>query len=112
MNAQEIEQEIQQKGLTASRITLLDLEATIKSEYYFTALDGAVRRSEQDPLNNVVPVQDMDNLGLLTFCVLLLHNGFTVTGESACVRAENFDPELGKKIARRNAVEKLWPLLG
>lgn len=51
-------------------------------------------------------------LSLLTICVLVLRNGFTVTGESACASPENFDAELGRKIARQNAVEKIWPLMG
>ena len=51
-------------------------------------------------------------LALLTFCVLVLRNGFTVTGESACASLENFDPEIGRKIARTNAVNKIWPLMG
>ena len=51
-------------------------------------------------------------LPLLTFCVLALKNGFTVTGESACASPENFDAEVGRKIARQNAVQKVWPLLG
>ena len=51
-------------------------------------------------------------LSLLTFCVLVLKNGFTVTGESACASPENFDAELGRKIARQKAVEKIWPLMG
>ena len=51
-------------------------------------------------------------LDLLTFCVLVLRNGFTVTGESACASPENFDAELGCKIARQNAVNKIWPLMG
>lgn len=51
-------------------------------------------------------------LSLLTFCVLVLRNGFTVTGESACASPENFDAELGRKIARANAVNKVWPLMG
>lgn len=48
----------------------------------------------------------------LTICVLVLKNGITVTGQSACVSPENFDAEIGRKIARKNAVEQLWPLLG
>jgi len=44
--------------------------------------------------------------------VLTLRNGFTVTGESACASPENFDPEIGKRIARENAVQKVWPLMG
>ena len=55
---------------------------------------------------------DLKPLELLTFCVLVLKNGFTVTGESACASPENFDAELGRKIARRNAVQKIWPLMG
>ena len=53
-----------------------------------------------------------DPLHLLTFCVLALKNGFTVTGESACASPENFDAEVGRKIARQNAVQKIWPLMG
>ena len=49
---------------------------------------------------------------LLTFCVLVLRNGFTVTGESACASPDNFDAEIGRKLARENAVNKVWPLMG
>ena len=51
-------------------------------------------------------------LDILTFCVLVLRNGFTVTGESACASPENFDAEIGRKIARENAVNKIWMLEG
>ncbi|WP_228029098.1 Gp49 family protein, partial [Leptospira borgpetersenii] len=51
-------------------------------------------------------------LKLLTFCVLVLKNGFTVTGESACASPENFDEEIGRKISRQNAVNKIWLLEG
>ncbi len=47
----------------------------------------------------------------MTICVLVLRNGFTVTGESACASFENFDAELGRKIARQNAINKVWPLM-
>lgn len=47
---------------------------------------------------------------LLTFCVLVLRNGFTVTGESACASPDNFDAEVGQKIARQNAVAKIVPV--
>lgn len=110
-----IEQEIQAKGLTAPRITPADIEANIASEHYFTAMDGASADSE-----DVVSVwhDDKDHgtervpLSLLTFCVVVLRNGFTVTGESACASPENFDAEIGRKIARQNAVQKIWPLMG
>ena len=51
-------------------------------------------------------------LELLTFCVLVLRNGFTVTGESACASPENFDAGIGRLLARDNAVAKVWPLMG
>jgi hypothetical protein len=51
-------------------------------------------------------------LPLLTFCILVLKNGFTVVGKSACASPENFDAELGKKIARQDAISQVWPLMG
>lgn len=91
--------------MTAPRITPDDIKANIVSEYYFTAMDGALNSDEAYPIVH-------DTLSLLTFCVLVLRNGFTVTGESACVSPENFDAEIGQKIARDNAIEKVWPLMG
>ncbi len=108
MNDQAIEQEIQDKGLTAPRVTPADIEANITSEFYFTAADGAEGASGHRPNS----ARAGTALGLLTFCVLVLRNGFTVTGEAACVSPENFDADLGRKIARQNAVSKIWPLMG
>lgn len=108
MTKQSIEQEIQAKGLNAPRITPADIEANITSEFYFTAADGVECASGHRP-NSVRAGTALD---LLTFCVLVLKNGFTVTGESACASPENFDAELGRKIARQNAVAKIWPLMG
>ena len=104
MNDQTIEQEIQAKGLTAPRVTPADIEANIASEHYFNAGDAAYPGE--------VAASPYEQLRLLTFCVLVLRNGFTVTGESACASPENFDAELGRKIARQNAVAKVWPLMG
>lgn len=108
MNDKTIEQEIQSKGLTAPRITPADVEANIVSVHYFTAEQGA--RAAVD--SGAIDAEDAQALGLLTFCVLVLRNGFTVTGESACASPENFNAELGRKIARQNAVAKIWPLMG
>lgn len=98
---QTIEDAIQAKGLTAPRITPDDVKANIASEHYFTAAQ-ALRLGGTEP----------HPLDLLTFCVLVLKNGFTVTGESACASPENFDAEIGRQIARDNAVAKIWPLMG
>jgi hypothetical protein len=103
-----IEREILAKGLTAPRVTPADIEANIASEHYFTAEQGAFAAFNPPSGADVVPPA----LSLLTFCVLVLQNGFTVTGESACASPENFDAEVGRKIARANAVNKIWPLMG
>lgn len=89
MNEQQIEQEIQDKGLTAARVTPELVDAVIVGEDY-----------------HVFPGTT------LTVCCLKLRNGFTVTGESACASPENFDAELGRKIARKNARDKILALEG
>lgn len=89
MNDQQIEEEIQAKGLSAPRVKPADVEATIVGETYTVLPNG---RS--------------------TVCQLTLDNGFTVEGISAAVSIENFNAELGNKIARQNAVNQVWPLLG
>ena len=107
-----IERLIQAKGKTAPRVTPADIEAEIASEFYFTAADG-VRGELLSSLPELGVNFGGDNpLSLLTFSVLVLRNGFTVTGESACASAENFDAEIGRRIARENAVQKIWPLMG
>jgi hypothetical protein len=112
MNDQAIEQEIQAKGLTAPRITPADIEANIDYEAYFTA-EHAVRGYDVcNGGNGYTGIEVPLSFNLLTFCVLQLKNGFTVTGESACASPENFDAEVGRKIARQNAVNKIWPLMG
>lgn len=103
MNEQQVEQEIQDKGLTAPRLTPELIDATIKSEHYFTAAQGCIGNFEEK-----IPHE----LDYLTFCVLVLKNGYTVTGESACASPQNFNAELGQKIAKQNAREKIWALEG
>ncbi|MNZ51013.1 hypothetical protein D3C78_688140 [compost metagenome] len=109
MTDKAIEQEIQAKGLTAPRITPADLQGNIAGEFYFTAKDGV--RGEF-AASGFGLIDEPSPLDLLTFCVLVLRNGFTVTGESACASPENFDAEIGRKIARQNAEQKIWPLMG
>lgn len=95
-----IEQEIQAKGLNAPRVTPQQIEDSIAAEYITTG-DKMFKGSPEHP-----------SLSLLTICVLVLKNGFTVTGESACASPENFNAELGAKIAREHAKQKIWPLEG
>jgi hypothetical protein len=84
-----IENEINAKGLNAPRLSPDKIDAVIAGEDY-----------------HVFPSTT------LTVCCLTLKNGFTVTGESAAASPENFDVEIGKKIARSNARDKIWALEG
>ncbi|MGL5774376.1 MAG: Gp49 family protein [Aeromonas veronii] len=98
----DIEKEIKDARLNATRVTPQRIEDVIIAEAYFTASDAATATGE--PYH--------DSMALLTFCVIVLNNGFTVTGESACDSPENFNAEIGRKVARDNAVNKIWMLEG
>ena len=81
------EKEIQEKGLTGPRITQEAVEREIVKELF-----------------HVFPGTEV------TVCCLVLQNGYTVTGMSACASPENFDRELGQKIARDKAAQEIWQL--
>lgn len=89
MSEETIENEIQAKGLNAPRLTPGMIDAAIAGEAYHV-FEGSC----------------------LTVCCLTLQNGFTVTGESACASPSNFNAELGRKIAREKARDKIWALEG
>ena len=86
---QQIEAEIQAKGLNAPRLTPELIDAAITSEQY-----------------HVFPGTT------LTVCALTLRNGYIVTGESAAASPSNFNQEIGRKISRDNARNKIWALEG
>lgn len=104
MSDKAIEQEIQAKGLTAPRVTPQRIQDVIASEHYFSAAIGCG--------HPYLAIEKSSPLHCLTFCVLVLKNGFTVTGESACASPENFDAEIGRKVAHDNAISKVWMLEG
>ena len=91
MNSDEtaIEAEIQRKNLNAPRLTPAMIDDAIVGEAYYV-FPGTT----------------------LTICALTLRNGYLVTGESAAASPANFDAELGQKIARDNARNKIWALEG
>ena len=103
---QQIEQEIQSKNLNAPRLTPGSIDSKIKAVEYILPRDVCKRDNGVEVFDAPLPLQT------LTFCILTLENGFTVTGESACASPENFDAEIGKKIAYDNAREKIWLLEG
>ena len=115
MNDDEIDNEIIEKGLTAPRVTMADIEAAIASEHFFTARDGLkgfLREKDWNDAEQLLLEHPQSPFGRMTYCVLVLRNGYTVSGMSAFVSPENFDAELGRKIARNNAVDQCWPLFG
>jgi hypothetical protein len=101
------EDELEERAV-ARRVTLKDVEKSILFEYYFQAADGvrAVTKSTGKMHGRAA------NLELLTFCVLVLQNGFTVIGQSACADPANYQKDIGDRVARQDAIGKIWPLLG
>ena len=89
MSEKTTEEMIQDKGLNAPRLNPTLLESLVVSEVY-----------------HVFPGTTT------TVCHLTIGNGFSVNGESAAVSIENFDVGIGRKVARDNAIDKLWPLAG
>jgi hypothetical protein len=85
----EVEAQIQEKGLNAPRLTP-DLIDSVVDSHQFYVFPGTT----------------------LTVCAIILKNGYVVTGESAAASEENFDEEIGKKIAFSNARDKIWALEG
>lgn len=104
--------------MTAPRVTQADIEANIHSQHFFTAAQGDAKAQEDAAFAEAGIIDGEqsrpipDPLRLLTICVLVLKNGFTVTGESACASPQNFNAEIGRKIARQSAIDKVWPLMG
>jgi hypothetical protein len=86
---QELEKAIKAKGLTAPRLTPEWIDSVIKGQT-FTVLPS----------------------GRTMVCEMELKNGFTVLGVSSCVSKENFNQEIGEKISRENARDKIWELEG
>ena len=85
----EIEKELNEKGLNAPRLCPTDIDAVIKSKT-FTNLPS----------------------GKCMVCELTLKNGYTIRGEAACVSPENFNQEIGEKISFEDARKKIWGLEG
>lgn len=84
-----IEAEIQEKGLNAPRLNPAHIDAQIVDEDY-----------------HVFPGTTC------TVCCLKLRNGFTVIGKSAAASPENFNEEIGRKVAREDARKEIWALEG
>lgn len=89
MNEQDLEKDIQAKGLNAPRLTPESIDATIVDTTYTVLPSGKVM-----------------------VCEITLVNGFTVRGDAAVVSKENFNQEIGERISFKNARDKIWELEG
>lgn len=86
----------------APRVSLASMEAKIVQKHEFLASELA--KDSPFPIHS--------SLLILSVCILVMENGFTVIGKAAPASAENFNPELGKKFAYEDAIRQLWPLEG
>lgn len=84
-----VEAEIVAKGKTAPRLNPAHIDAQIIGEAFYV-FPGTT----------------------LTVCALTLRNGFCVVGESAAASPENFDVDIGRRVSRDNARNKIWALEG
>lgn len=110
-----LEDEIQAKGLNAPRVTPAQVEAAILDELYFTAAAGVEGQLARGgvPAEAIAKALRSDSPAeLLTICVLILRNGFSVIGKSAVASRANFDWDIGRRVAREDAVRQIWPLEG
>lgn len=69
-------------------------------------------RVTESDIGRVIVAGDYFTHGTLTICVLTLQNGFKVIGQSACIDPRNFDAEIGRTYARKNAEQQIWALEG
>lgn len=96
------------EGRTAPRVRLDDIKAAIDHVLYSTASKLLPETTETGSSED----RAYGPLSLLTLCVVVMTNGFTIVGKSAPASPENFDAELGKKLAYEDAVRQIWPLMG
>lgn len=87
----------------APRVSLASMEAKIVSKYEFVAADAVILLGDREA---------HPALCLLSVCILVMKNGFTVIGKSAPASPANFNRDLGRKLAYEDAVRQLWPLEG
>jgi len=90
---------------THPRVSLDDMKSKISIVHYFTAGE-AINALNHPTLDEKSP------LHILTLCVLVMQNGFTLIGKSAPASPENFDAEKGRLFAYEDAIKQLWPLEG
>jgi hypothetical protein len=107
MSLQQSDDEAQAVAV-APRVSLAEIERAIEARFATTA------RRAVGTIDPMVPISDRGLLALelLSICVLVLKNGFTVVGKSAPASPVNFNADLGAKFAYEDCIRQLWPLMG
>ncbi len=86
------------------KITVKDVEDNIQDTVFFSGADGY---NGQHFRTTIGFPNTPKRLELVTFCVLVLRNGFIITGQSMCANAENYDKAVGEEWACKNAMDKV-----
>jgi hypothetical protein len=94
------------------RVTESDIEANIAYEVSFVALDAIDDMIQRGRGVRPPNYQARQTLRIITLCLMVLRNGFKIVGTSAPVSEENFDPDLGRKFAREDALRQIGPFMG
>lgn len=87
---------------TPHRVALADIEAAISAEHTFRLSQAT----------HALQMPGMESHDVMTLCVITMRNGFVVIGKAAPADPANFNPELGRKFAREDAIRQLWPHMG
>jgi hypothetical protein len=96
-------------GKPGNRVSLADIEANILAEQYCR---GTRLLSDVGKMTHDDHEAAKKHVSVLTVCLLVLRNGFTIIGKSAPADPENYNEELGRKFAREDAIRQVWPLMG
>lgn len=102
----EIEKEVAEVS-TAPRITREIMEAEIEIRYFVRGDDAVCVQDD-----TAVTFGAVGRLRCMTLCFVVLRSGFIVVGKSACASPENYNKEIGEKIAYEDAIRQMWEPFG
>lgn len=91
-------------GGTAPKVTMQQIETEIEDEFYITA----AQCTPACPSEAVFQA-----LSRVTLCVITMRNNTVSVGVNyGTISPENYDPELGRQMAREEAIRPIWGFLG
>jgi hypothetical protein len=91
-----------------TKITVKDVEDNIQNTVYFTGADGYNGQHFRTTMGFPNTPKCLE---LVTFCVLVLRNGFVVTGQYVCTDAESYNLESDQCAANIDAIRKTIPIM-